>query len=97
MALSIFCPFTWLGTWHSAILPTLFNTADKYGVANTPEQDEAATYLQFILVNFARDPIHGLAEMGFLEYDPAGKNLVQLVKGGSLVSFNASTGYDGVC
>lgn len=75
----------------------MFNTADKYGIENTPAQDEAAAYLQSILVNFARDPVYGLAEMGFPEYEPTGNNLVQLVKGSSLVSFNASTGYDGAC
>lgn len=59
----------------------MFNAANRYGVENTPAQDEAAAYLQSILVNFARDPVHGLAEMGFPKYDPAGKNLVHLVKG----------------
>ncbi|KAL4911980.1 Alpha/Beta hydrolase protein [Aspergillus aurantiobrunneus] len=90
-------PFTWLGSWHSSILPTLLNTADKYGVANTPTQNEAASFLQSILVNFARDPVHGLSRMGFPQYDPAGNSLVQLVKSPALLSFNASTSYDGAC
>ncbi|KAL4961647.1 Alpha/Beta hydrolase protein [Aspergillus stella-maris] len=71
-------PFSWLGTWHSAILPTLFNTADKYGIPNTPAQDEAASFLQSILINFARDPDYGLAKMGFPQYDPESRSLVQL-------------------
>ncbi|KAL4907316.1 hypothetical protein BDW74DRAFT_166764 [Aspergillus multicolor] len=71
-------PFTWLGTWHSAILPTLFNTADLYGIANTPAQSEAVSFLQSILVNFARDPSHGLTKLGFPQYDPDGDTLVQL-------------------
>ncbi|KAL4928543.1 uncharacterized protein BDV17DRAFT_291468 [Aspergillus undulatus] len=90
-------PFNWLGAWHSAIQRTLFNTADKNGVANTPEQDEAVSFLQSILVSFAKDPVHGLTKLGFPQYDPEGRSLVQLMKGTTLMSVNASTGYDAAC
>ncbi|KAH8697482.1 putative carboxylesterase [Talaromyces proteolyticus] len=68
------------GAWHGSEIPMVFGTdmdiQDK--VARTAEEEIMSTYMRKAWTTFAKDPVNGLVQYGFPEYNANGNTLIQL-------------------
>lgn len=89
-------PFDWLGAYHSADIPMVFGTSDLRG-PDTEMEKETSKYYQDAWVAFAKDPVKGLVEFGWPEYDPEGETLIKLGNGSVKAVFAKGDLYDDGC
>ncbi|KAL1955878.1 hypothetical protein VTO42DRAFT_8036 [Malbranchea cinnamomea] len=67
------------GAYHSSEIFTLFGTAEPVtGFENTPEQEAFGDNIRHAWSTFARDPVNGLAELGWPKWQTWTRSLVQL-------------------
>ncbi|KAI9049098.1 hypothetical protein LZ554_006946 [Drepanopeziza brunnea f. sp. 'monogermtubi'] len=65
------------GSWHTAEVPLLFNTAPN-SIPATPEQVSIGNYMRGAWAAFAKDPANGLTTYGWPRYDTSQDSLVRL-------------------
>ena len=89
-------PFKWLGAYHSADIPMIFGTSDLRG-GDTETERETSRYYQGAWVAFAKDPVGGLVDYGWPEYEAEGETLVKLGNGSVEAVFARGDAFDGGC
>ncbi|KAH8886237.1 alpha/beta-hydrolase [Thozetella sp. PMI_491] len=61
-------PYDFLGAYHAAELPLIFGTAGDYHGVSTLYEDSVSRMMQDMWVEFARDPLNGLRNVGWGSY-----------------------------
>ncbi|TFK66034.1 carboxylesterase [Pluteus cervinus] len=69
-----------LRAYHTSDIPIVFGTYDgpSFPGKSTPNEVALSKYMQKAWVEFARDPVHGLSNYGWPQYQPYTQSLVQL-------------------
>lgn len=74
----------------------IFGTSDLRG-GDTEVERETSRYYQGAWVAFAKDPVGGLVDYGWPEYEAEGETLVKLGNGSVEAVFARGDLYDGGC
>lgn len=88
------------GAWHGSDIFALMNQFPRApGVpANTPRQDDVVRYMQGAWAAFARDPVAGLSEYGWPQFNPNTESLMRLgIEGPPVGDLASAADFDGGC
>lgn len=87
------------GAYHDADLEMVFgNSAAVNGLPNSVAEDETIRLMQRAWATFTRDPVHGLKELGWPEFDPDAASLIRLAYGNEAgATFVRPSVYDATC
>ena len=68
------------GAYHTSELDMVFGTAQDVagGQPNSAAENRTSAYLMKVWATFAKDPQHGLEELGWPLFDPTGPTLARL-------------------
>lgn len=88
-----------LGVFHSSEIGLVFGTYNQSTIANATTQEVLfSKQMQGGWVAFAKDPVNGLIEYGWPQYQANGTTLIQLGKNDmALTTFNNSQAYNTGC
>ena len=90
-------PRGWLGAYHSSELPMIMGTHPNYRGPSTPLEYATSHAFQDAYLAFARDPVHGLADMNWKPYQHLGGSTVREIGYGVPVQDMALTHEESLC
>ncbi|KAM3422210.1 Carboxylic ester hydrolase [Cercospora zeina] len=70
-------PRGWMGAWHASELPLIFGTHSNYRGDSTELEYETSHAMQDAWVAFAKDPVNGLASVGWKPYEELGSSTLR--------------------